>query len=124
MSDRSQEWFDSNQSYINNSLAWSHKLKQKASEYAAVGASGDVCEFPNITFDDTIHGQLVSIGMGTKMTELPDTDQIFQGWEASSNVDLDTLTNMKKVGCGDALSMPAHGKMGCYVSVCLYSLIA
>lgn len=122
LSNRSQDWLDSNQEYIHDSLLWAHALKQKASAYAAQGAAGDVCSFPKIQLDNTVNGQLVSVGMGTTMTALPGTDQIFQGWEESSNVDLSTLMAMKKVGCGDALSKPAAGKMGCYVSVCLYSL--
>ncbi|KAL7507235.1 hypothetical protein ACHAXN_004423 [Cyclotella atomus] len=122
ISGRSQDWLDSNQLYISDSLTWSHQLKQKAGQFAASGTKGGTCAFPQITLGNGVHGQSVSIGMGTKMTTLPPTDQIFQGWEASSNVDLDTLTGMKKVGCGDSLVQPSGGKMGCYVSVCLYSL--
>lgn len=122
MSDRSQDWLDSNQLYISDSLKWSHSLKQMATEYAKGGAKGDACAFPQITLTNAVHGQLVSVGMGTKMTTLPETSEIFQGWEASSNVDLSSLSNMKKVGCGDALNTADDSKMGCYVSVCLYSL--
>lgn len=122
MSDRSQEWLDANLVYINDSLKWAHALKQTATEYAKESASGDACEFPQITLDNTVHGQLVSVGMGTNMNTLPEIDQIFQGWEDSTNVDLATLANMKKVGCGDALNAASGGKMGCFVSVCLYSL--
>lgn len=122
ISGRSQDWLDSNQLYVSDSLTWSHQLKQKAGQFAASGTKEGTCSFPQITLGNGVHGQAVSIGMGTKMTTLPPTDQIFQGWEASSNVDLDTLTGMKKVGCGDSLVQPSGGKMGCYVSVCLYSL--
>ena len=124
MSGRSQDWLDSNQLYINDSLKWSHALKQTATNYAVDGAKGDACAFPQITLTNTVHGQLVSVGMGTNMATLPETGEIFQGWEASSNVDLNSLANMKKVGCGDALNAASGGKMGCYVSVCLYSLSA
>lgn len=122
MSDRSQQWLDANLVYINDSLVWAHGLKKTATQYAKESASGDACEFPQITFDETVHGQLVSVGMWPNMNTLPDVDSIFQGWEDSTSVDLTTLANMKKVGCGDALNAASGDKMGCFVSVCLYSL--
>jgi hypothetical protein len=121
-SERVQQWLVSNQSYINDSLEWSHALKQKAGAYAAEGAASGTCTFPDIVLDNTVNGNLVSLGSGTHMTSLPATDDIFQGWEDNSKINLQNFSNMKTVGCSDALNKAGNGKMGCYVSVCLYSL--
>ncbi|KAL3790424.1 hypothetical protein HJC23_013596 [Cyclotella cryptica] len=117
---RGKDWLSSNQSFIKSSLQWNGSLKQKAAAYASQGVSNN-CQFPTITLDQSVNGQLMSGGMATNMSTLPSTDQIFQGWENSKDVDLQSMSNMNKVGCGDAIRKASSGVMGCFISVCLYS---
>ncbi|KAL7488814.1 hypothetical protein ACHAW6_014416 [Cyclotella cf. meneghiniana] len=117
---RGKDWLSSNQSYINATLQWNGDLKTKAASYASQGVNNN-CQFPTITLDRTVNGQLSSGGMATNLVTLPSTEQIFQGWEKSNNVNLKSMSNMKKVGCGDALRKSSTGVMGCFMSICLYS---
>jgi hypothetical protein len=71
--------------------------------------------------DKSVNGQLLSGGMATNLSALPSTDEIFQGWKNSKNFNLQLLSNMNKVGCGDALMKALSGVMGCFVSVFHYS---
>ena len=117
---RGKDWLTSNQSYINSTLQWNGDLKTKAAAYASQGVNNN-CQFPTITLDQSVNGQLSSGGMATNLSTLPSTDQIFQGWEKSNNVNLKYMSNMKEVGCGDALRKSSSGVMGCFMSICLYS---
>ena len=116
---RGKDWLSSNQSYINASLQWNPDLKEKAEAYALEGVN-DNCRFPDITLDRDVNGQLISGGK-TKMSTLRSTEVIFQRLEKSTNVNLNTLANMKEVGCSDALKKSLSGVTGCSMSICLYS---
>ena len=107
---RGKEWLSANQAYINGSLDWDKTLKQKATAYAEQGANNN-CQLPTITNQGMIGYQ----GWGA----LASPDTIFQSWESDPKINVKTLANTKKVGCGDAKG--SNGIMDCWVSACFFS---